>query len=83
MNNIWFQQDYATCHPSHATTNLLRKIFDGCIINGNYDISWLPAINGLLSIEHFTANIRNAEIRPYDTRKGVRKLVQRNEVLLG
>ena len=29
VDNVWFQQDGATCHTSHATIDLLRETFDG------------------------------------------------------
>ena len=28
VNDIWFQQDGATCHISHARINLLHQTFD-------------------------------------------------------
>ena len=33
IGNIWFQQDGATCHTAKATFNVLRPVFEDCIIN--------------------------------------------------
>ena len=32
VNNVWFQQDGATCHTSHATIDILHETFDGRLI---------------------------------------------------
>ena len=40
VDNVWFQQDGATCHTSHATINLLRKTFDGRLISRSGDVNW-------------------------------------------
>ena len=37
VENVWFQQDGATCHTSHATIDLLRETFDGRLISRNGD----------------------------------------------
>ena len=38
LDNIWFQQDGATCHTARATTELLREKFGDSIISRNCDI---------------------------------------------
>ena len=39
VDNVWFQQDGATCHTSHATIDLLRETFDGRLISRNGDVN--------------------------------------------
>ena len=42
IGNIWFQQDGATCHTAKATLNVLRPVFEYCIINHRADVVWSP-----------------------------------------
>ena len=38
VNDVRFQQDDATCHAFHTTTELLSQSFDGRLITRNGDI---------------------------------------------
>ena len=38
VNDVWFQQDWATCPTSHVTIDLLRQTFDGRLISRNGDV---------------------------------------------
>ena len=38
VNDVWFQQDGATCHTSHATIDLLRQTFDDRLISQNANV---------------------------------------------
>ena len=40
IGNIWFQQDGATYHTVKATLDVLRPIFEDCIINRRADVVW-------------------------------------------
>ena len=40
MDDIWFQQDGATCHTADVTINLLRTVFENRIISRNSDVNW-------------------------------------------
>ena len=42
IGNIWFQQDGATCHTAEATLNVLRPVFEDCIISCRADVVWPP-----------------------------------------
>ena len=53
VNDVWFQQDDATCHTSHATINLLRQTFDGRLISRNGDINWSPISYDLTLRKYF------------------------------
>ena len=53
VDNVWFQQDGATCHTSHATIDLLRKTFDGRLISRNGDVNWPPRSCDLTQLDYF------------------------------
>ena len=42
MDDIWFQQDGATCHTADVTIDLLRTVFENRIISRNSDVNWPP-----------------------------------------
>ena len=42
ISNICFQQDDATCHTAEATLNVLRPVFEDCIISRRADVVWPP-----------------------------------------
>ncbi|KOC69847.1 hypothetical protein WH47_07057 [Habropoda laboriosa] len=42
VDDIWFQQDGATCHTSKETVALLKEMFNGRIISRGGDINWPP-----------------------------------------
>ncbi|CAB4068007.1 unnamed protein product [Lepeophtheirus salmonis] len=39
LNDILFQENGATCHTANVTVDLLRTIFDNCIISRNGNVS--------------------------------------------
>ena len=53
MDNVWFQQDDATCHTPHATIDLLRETFDGGLISRNVDVNWPPRSCDLTQLDYF------------------------------
>jgi hypothetical protein len=42
MEDMWFQDDGATCHTARETTELLREKFSGRVISRNGDQNWPP-----------------------------------------
>jgi len=42
-DNMWFQQDDATCHTPHATMNILHERFEGMVISRDGDVNWPPS----------------------------------------
>ena len=40
IGNIWFQQDGATFHTTEATLDVLRPVFEDCIIGHRADVVW-------------------------------------------
>jgi len=39
-DDIWFQQDGASCYTANATIDLLRTVFENRIISRNADVNW-------------------------------------------
>ena len=42
IGNIWFQQDGAMCHTAESTLDILRPVFEDCIISDRADVVWPP-----------------------------------------
>jgi hypothetical protein len=53
MEDMWFQQDGATCHPAHETTELLREKFPGCVISCDGNQNWPPRLCDLTPCNFF------------------------------
>jgi len=53
INDIWFQQDGATCHTANVTIDLLRGTFENRIISRNGDVNWLPRNCDLTTLDYF------------------------------
>ena len=52
INNIWLQQDSATCHTAEATLYVLRPVFDDRIISRRADVVWPPRSCDLTSLDY-------------------------------
>ena len=53
MDDIWFQQDEATCHTANVTIDLLRTVFENRIISRNSDVNWPPRSCNLTPLGYF------------------------------
>lgn len=53
LRNLYFQQDFAICHPSDETIGLLHEKFSGRIISQNLDINWPPQPCDLTPVDFF------------------------------
>ena len=42
IDNIWFQQDGASCHTTEDTLDVLRPVFKDRIISRRADVVWPP-----------------------------------------
>ena len=42
LENVWFQQDGATCHTTRANMALLQKKYSGRVNSRRGDIYWPP-----------------------------------------
>ncbi|CAI6355943.1 unnamed protein product [Macrosiphum euphorbiae] len=51
--DMWFQQDGATCHTARATMDILRERFEGMVISRNGDINWPPRSCDLTPLDFF------------------------------
>ena len=40
VEDVWFQQNGATCHESQTAIDLLHQMFDGRLIIRNGDVYW-------------------------------------------
>ncbi|XP_012057463.1 PREDICTED: uncharacterized protein LOC105620583 [Atta cephalotes] len=52
-DNMWFQQDSATCHTPHATVDILHERFEGMIISRGGDVNWPPKSCDLTPLDFF------------------------------
>ena len=39
---MWFQQDGAKCHTAEAILDVLRPVFEDCIISRKTNVVWPP-----------------------------------------
>ena len=53
VENVYFQQNGATCHSSGETVDLLRKKFPGRVISRNGDYNWPPRSCDSTSLDFF------------------------------
>ena len=53
IDNIWFQQDGATCHTAEATLDVLRSLFEHRIISHRADVVWPPPSCDLSSFDYY------------------------------
>lgn len=53
LNDMWFQQDGATCHTAKQTIMLLRSKFRERIISRNSEINWPPRSCDLTPLDYF------------------------------
>ena len=53
MDDIWFQQDGATCLTANVIINLLRTVFENRIIRRNSDVNWPPRSCDLAPLDYF------------------------------
>ena len=53
VDDVYFQQDGATCHTSGETIGLLREKFPGRVISRNGDYNWLPRSCDLTPVDIF------------------------------
>ncbi|CAH2237439.1 jg3568 [Pararge aegeria aegeria] len=53
VDELWFQQDGATCHTAHVTIDLLKETFDERIISRNGPVNWSPRSCDLTPLDYF------------------------------
>ncbi|GFV49219.1 uncharacterized protein TNCV_237531 [Trichonephila clavipes] len=52
-NELWFQQDGATCHTARATIDLLKDTFDDRLISRFGPVNWPPRSCDLTPLDYF------------------------------
>ena len=53
MDNIWVQQDGATCHTAIVTIDFLHTVFKNRIISRKSDVYWPPRSRDLTPLDYF------------------------------
>ena len=53
IDDIWFQQNGATCHIANVTIDLLRTVFENRIISRNFNVNWPPRSCALTPLDYF------------------------------
>lgn len=53
MDEMWFQQDGATCHTARETIDLLKETFNDNIISRNGPVNWPPRSCDLTPLDYF------------------------------
>ncbi|GFX04922.1 transposable element Tc3 transposase [Trichonephila clavipes] len=53
VQELWFQQDGATCHTARATIDLLKDTFGDRLISRFGPVNWLPRSCDLTPLEYF------------------------------
>ena len=53
IGNIWFQLDSATWHTAEATLDVLRPVFEDCIISRRADVVWPHRSYDLTPLDYY------------------------------
>ena len=53
IGNIWFEQDEPMCHTTEATLDVLRPVFEDCIINRRADVIWPPLSCDMTPLDYY------------------------------
>ncbi|GFW51435.1 uncharacterized protein TNCV_4211131 [Trichonephila clavipes] len=53
VQELWFQQDGATCHTARATIDLLKDTFDDRLISRFVPVKWPPRSCDLTPLDYF------------------------------
>lgn len=53
MDDVWFQQDGATCHTANITIDLLRTVFENRVISRNGDVNWPSRSCDLTPLDYY------------------------------
>ena len=53
IDNIWFQQDDATCHTAEGTLDVLSPVFEDRIISRRADVVWPPRSCNLTPFNYY------------------------------
>ncbi|GFV56022.1 uncharacterized protein TNCV_2266081 [Trichonephila clavipes] len=59
VQELWFQQDGATCHTARATIDLLKDTFGDRLISRFGPVNWPPRSCDLTPLDYFLYNTRS------------------------
>ena len=68
VDDLWFQQDGATCHTARETTQLLQQKFPGRLISNNGDLHWPPRSCDLSPCDFFLWGFLKSRVYANDPR---------------
>ncbi|GFX40839.1 putative DD41D transposase [Trichonephila clavipes] len=60
VQELWFQQDGATCHTARATINLLKDAFGDRLISRFGPVNWPPRSCDLTPLDYFLLDYVNS-----------------------
>lgn len=75
--NMFFQQDGATCHTSHASMNVLRCLFPNRVISKNGDIQWPARSPDLSACDYFLWGYLKSRVFQSPPPRDIRELKER------
>lgn len=52
LNEIWSQQDGATCYTLHETVDLLETKFNDSMVSRNGAVNWLPRSCDITALDY-------------------------------
>ena len=62
IGNIGFQQDGVTCHTAKATLDVLRPVFEDCIIIRRANVVWPPRSCDLTLLDYHLWRVVNRQV---------------------
>ncbi|GFX68611.1 putative LOC100569746 [Trichonephila clavipes] len=81
VQELWFQQDGATCHTARATIDLLKDTFGDCLISRFGLVNWPPRSCDLTPLDYFlwgyVKSLVIADIRPQMLKKFIENWTSR------
>ena len=76
VDNVYLQQDGATCHTSGETIGILRDKFLGRVISRNSNYNWPPRSCNLTSLDFFRGGYEEGKVYA-DAPQSIQKLKEK------
>ncbi|GFX84616.1 hypothetical protein TNCV_724241 [Trichonephila clavipes] len=76
VQELWFQQDGATCHTARATIDLLKDTFGDRLISRFGPVNWPPRSCDLTPLDYFLWGYVNSHVPQYRKDLDIRNLEQ-------
>ncbi|GFS83347.1 putative LOC100569746 [Trichonephila clavipes] len=68
VQELWFQQDSATCHTARATIDLLKDTFGDRLISRFGPVNWPPSTCDLTPLDYFLPQMLEKVIENWASR---------------